>query len=258
MSYFGSTEWRTDVQKGLIPGHSIVHKFGRNSAVSTTVVPLALGAIYNTPQVGSASTLRVKAGNANDTAAGSGAREITLEGLDETGAMVTEAVATAGASASSTTSATFIRLFRAYVSASGTYATVSTGSHDSDIVIENGAGGTDWATISSTDLKRAQTEIGAYSVPLGNTAHLYNFNINVDSTKQSTILIMVRKNILETSAPFAALRILNEYGAISGVHDIHKAFTVKLEALTDIVFLAKTGAGVADVSIEMDILLIED
>jgi hypothetical protein len=31
----------------------VVHKFGRNLAVGTSFVPVCLGGIYNTPQVGS-------------------------------------------------------------------------------------------------------------------------------------------------------------------------------------------------------------
>ena len=93
-----------NIASGRIPGLSVVHKFGRAS-VGTTYSPVTFGGVYNTPQVAGATTLRVKAGDANDTAAGTGAREVTLIGLDETGAEVTEAVATAGAAASATTTA---------------------------------------------------------------------------------------------------------------------------------------------------------
>ena len=115
-----------DVSRGLVSGMQSIKKFGRNAAVGTSFVPIAMGGVYQTPQGSAATALRIKSGgDANDTAAGSGARSVTLEGLDENFELATEALATAGASASSATSTTFTRLFRAYVTpdtGSGTYA----------------------------------------------------------------------------------------------------------------------------------------
>ena len=51
-------------------GFSVVHKFGKNDAIGTTVKPICLGGVWQMPQVANATTLRVKAGNANDTAGG--------------------------------------------------------------------------------------------------------------------------------------------------------------------------------------------
>ena len=174
----GVKSYEDELQRGRVPNQSTVEKFGR-ATVGTTYVPIAFGNVYQQLQVAAATTLRVKAGNGNDTAAGSGAREITLDGLDETGARVTPALATAGASASDATTETFIRLYRYYVSASGTYSAGITGSHDSNIVIENGAGGTDWATIDSTDIPRGQSEIACYTVPLGKTATISHVHVTV-------------------------------------------------------------------------------
>lgn len=84
-----------DISRGLTSNISVVKKFGRNASVGTSFVPVALGGIYRTPTSTSATTLRIKAGgNANDDAAGTGAREVTLEGLDENFELASEAVAT--------------------------------------------------------------------------------------------------------------------------------------------------------------------
>lgn len=85
--------------EGAKHGYSIVHKFGRNESVGTSFVPIAGGGIYRTPQTGSATTLRVKAGNANDASDGTGARAVTIEGIDSTGALASEVLATNGTSA---------------------------------------------------------------------------------------------------------------------------------------------------------------
>ena len=184
MSYITNRDFFTEVSKGKIAGHSMVHKFGHNTAIGTAFETVSVGGIYQTPQSTSATTLRIKSGgNANDTAAGSGAREVTLVGIDETGAEVSETLATAGASASSATTTTFMRLYRSFVSGSGTYANSSTGSHSADIVIENSAGGTDWATIVVNGFAKSQSEIGAYTIPVGYTGYLLGGFGFVDSTK---------------------------------------------------------------------------
>ena len=81
MAYIGSRESYFEAAKGNITGSTIVNKFGRNASVGTTYVPVTVGGVYNTPQPAAATTLRIKAGgDANDAAAGTGAREVTVVG----------------------------------------------------------------------------------------------------------------------------------------------------------------------------------
>jgi len=196
MSRQFSRDFLIEVSKGNIAGHSLVHKFGKNEDVGTTFEPLSIGAVYQTPQPAAATVLRVKAGNVNDTAAGTGAREVTIQGLDETGAVQEEALATAGASAGAAGSITFIRVFRAFVSSSGTYATAAADSMAADIVVENGGGGTDWLTIEMPDIGRGQSQIGVYSVPLGKTAYVFSYIMTTDSSKAVDFLFFRREGIL--------------------------------------------------------------
>lgn len=248
-----------EVQKGNVPGHSIIHKFGRNIAVPTTFVTIALGGVYNTPQVGSATTLRVKAGNTNDTAAGSGAREITVIGLDETATEVTEVLATAGTSASTATTATFIRLFRAYVSKSGTYATSAAGSHAADVVIENGAGGTDWATIAVADYPRSQTEIGVYSVATGKTAYLLNAAAFTDTNKITELILFKRESILQTAAPYDGMRILLDLTSnLGGEETFEPRSPIVVVGPADLGFMAKVSATTAEVDVDFEVLVVDN
>lgn len=244
--------------KGNIAGHSIIHKFGHNDAVGTTFMPVAIGGVYPMLQVGGAVTLRIKAGgDANDTAAGSGAQEVTLEGLDETGALVTAAVATAGVSASSATTATLMRFFRGWVSASGTYATLAAGSHAADIVIEDSGGAGDWGTIELNGFPLSQTEIGLYPVPLGFEAQILSATVWSDSTKTTDLVLFQRQNILETAAPYTAMRILVDVHLEGGESDIKPRSPMgSFPALTDLGFMAKVDSGTASVSVDFDILLI--
>ncbi len=249
-----------NIPAGRIGGSSVVHKFGANLVVPTTFKPITRGGIYVMRQVAAAATLRVKAGgNAADTAAGAGARGVTLNGLDETGAEVTETVATAGSSASGATSATFIRLFRAWVSTAGTYATVSgatSGSMAADIVIEDSSGTEDWATIPLHVFGMAQTTIGCYSVPLGKTAYVQSLLLQVDSNKAVDFMFYTRENILETAVPYTALRM--RFGAFGVADNITLHPETPLggyAALTDLVFLARVGATTGLCAVDYEIIL---
>jgi len=237
----------------------IVHKFGRNTAVGTSFVPVAFGGIYPTPQVGSATQLRIKAGgDANDDAAGTGAREVTLIGLDANGNEITEAIATNGISASSATTNSFIRLYRAYVSASGTYATASAGSHAASITIENSAGGTDWATIDATDFPLGQTEIAVYSVPTGKKCFLMSAFVFADSTKTTNVVCFQREDILQTAAPYTAMREVFEITSGGGGSEyIPRGIVGPFDGPCDIGFLAKVNTGTAEVDIDFELLVVD-
>lgn len=256
MSYIGTDDWYKQVASGDVPGWSVVHKFGARNA-TTTYSPVCEGGFYRTPQVASATQLRIKAGgNANDTAGGSGAREITLQGLDTTGAEIIETLATAGASASSTTTNSFIRLYRVWVSASGTYASQTAGSHAGNIVIENSAGTQDWATINSADFPRGQSQIGVYSIPTGKIGYIKEVFGTVDSNKTVNIAFFQRKNILETAPPYTAMRLITEMKGISGPFSL--LITTPVNGFTgpcDIGFMAKTPSGTGDITVDFEILL---
>lgn len=251
-----------DIGRGLVTGITEIKKFGRNDSVGTTFVPVAQGGVYQTPQSGSATALRIAAGDAADDASGNGAREITLEGLDENFNLVTEAVATAGTNASSATTTTFTRLFRAYVSASGTYATASAGSHTADIVIENSAGGTTWGRIeSSIGFPVAQTEIGAYSIPSGYTAYVFLDNVITDATKSVDLIFFWRADIDQTSAPYSAMRAQSVLGGLTEGGLQLSGRVVPLGPYVgpaDIGFMAKIDTGTATVSVEFEIILVQE
>lgn len=252
-----------DVARGLKSGFTPVKKFGRNPAIGTTFAPVALGGVYQTPQSSAATALRIKAGgNANDTAAGTGAREVTLIGLDENFEEVTEAVATAGVSASSATTTTFTRLFRAFVSASGTYATASAGSHADDIVIENAAGGTDWATLDATDFPKGQSEIGAYTIPAGKTGYVKLRNVSIESTKTMDLVFFSRLNADETAAPYSAMRAQSVVAGVAG-GSIETFGSVEIPfgpyaGPCDVGFMGRVTSSTAKVAVEFEIFVLDE
>lgn len=252
-----------DWARGLNNDGESIKKFGRNPAVGTAYEPISIGGIYRTPQSGSATTLRVKAGgNANDTAAGSGARSVTLVGSDENFNEVIETVDTAGASASSATTATFTRLYRMFVASSGTYATASSGSHSGDIVIQDSAGTQDWGTIDSTNLPKGQSEIGAYTIPAGKTGYVKLRDVSIDSGKTIDLVFFSRANCDETAAPYTAMRAQSVVSGVTG-GSIETFGAVDIPfgpyiGPTDIGFMARVTSGTASVSVEFEIFLVNE
>ena len=242
-----------EIRRGNVPNTNIVHKFGSRYDIGGTYAPVTTNGVYMTPQPASAVALRVKAGNANDTAAGSGAREVTLQGLDETGAFTEESIATAGASASAVTTTTWIRLFRLWVSASGTYASPSAASHAAAIVIETAAAA-EWAQIDATGIPKGQSQIAIYTVPLGRTAYLATYKMTTDEIKPVDFILFKREGILDSAAPYQARRTVTELFGIEGFHFDHPATPYgPFNELTDMGWMAQ-GASTPDVTVDFELI----
>lgn len=242
-------------------GSRIIHKFGHNPSVGTSWVPISQLGVYRTPQVSGATTLRIKAGgNANDTAGGSGAQSVILRGLDANGIEIHEELATNGTLASASTSKSFLRLFRVYVSSSGTYASFATpNSHVGNITIENTAGTQDWAMIENVDIAHGQSEIGAYTIPAGYRGFIHSIDIQSESAKEVDAILFTREGILQTAAPYEAMRTLREFHGITGVFSKRFEFPLgPIPALSDVGFLSQITTGVGEVSVQFELCLVRN
>jgi hypothetical protein len=251
-------DWGVQVARGNILNAEVAHRFGM-AIVGTNLTPVSDVLAYRTPQVGAATALRIKAGgNANDTAAGTGARSLRLTGLNATGDVVSEIIATAGASASAPTSAQFIRLFNAEVVDSGTYGTQTAGSHAGDITIENAAGETDWALIPINGFPTSNTSIGSYTIPRGYTGFVEGISIAVEGAKLVDVLMLERGGVLQTEAPYQPIKRVQEWIGIDTTYNETFTMPLRFASLTDIGMLAKVSNGTAAVMIQMDILLLRN
>jgi len=239
------------MKKGLHPPISLDQKFGINSALTTSYLPVSFGGIYRTPQVSGALPLRIKAGNANDDVAGSGAQEVTLVGLDTDGNEQVVPLATAGTSASAASANSFLRFYRAFVSKSGTYSNLATLSHAAAIVIED-TGGTVWGTIDATTIARGQTQIGCFTVPLGYVATVDDGVITPDTNGAVDLVFFKRESILDAAAPYQAVRFVEDWVGVDSPVPLDSGIDGLFPELTDIGFLAKRSSP-ASVSVTFSI-----
>lgn len=245
----------SDVSRGLHYDAMSVHKFGGSAAVSTTERFLWPGAATSYPGfLQAAKAMRVKAGgNVNDTAAGSGAREVTIYGIDENGNPAEEAVATAGASASSATTTTFFRVHRARVTAAGTYG----GNNPSAITIEASDGSADVSIIAAG---AGTSEQCNYTIPAGYTGLWRGYECNVAGSKPATLRAYSRAGVNVVSAPFGPLiRRLQRY-ELNNLTSVTWRSPVVLPEWTDLWFTGAKAAGGSDslMNLSFDITLYRD
>lgn len=252
-----SLPWGHHVARDNMFQAHVHHQFGRNIACPTTYVPVTDNGFYRTPQPAAATQLRIKAGgNAADTVDGAGARSVRLWGLNASGDEVVEIISTAGASASASTTNSFIRLYQAEVYDSGTYGTQAAGSHVGNITIENAAGTEDWAQIQLNGFPSGITGIGSITVPRNHVGLLSSMQINVDQTKTTDVLILKREGILQSSAPYKPIQKLQEFIGVSRSITITFDIPLKFPELTDLGVLAKVSNGTGAVSIDMEVLML--
>lgn len=236
-----------------IPRNISVSKFGSNPAVGTSVEDVWFAGGAYTGWLTSADTVRVAAGgNANDTANGTGARSVRIEGLDANWDLVGETVATNGTSASSSTTSSFTRVFRAYVLDCGTY----TGTNTGDISIET-TGGIQVALIEA-DI--GQTQLSMYTVPRLYTAHLACFTLEVETSNTVELRFFQRQNPDNVSAPFTGRRVIYRTLQFSGQFVRVYPSMPTFPGGTDLWWDAKkvSGGGNGLVDIGYDLILVRD
>ena len=246
---------RVDMTGGRYDNFTVVHKFGRSDSIGTTLVPITLSEVYRTPT--NATALEVVSSSANDTAAGSGAREILIEGIGPDWLEQTELITMNGTTAVDSTQ-TWLRVYRAYVSQSGTYATQSAASHAGNITIQEDGGGDEWAVIAVEDsFGKGQTEIGAYTVPSNKVGYLESIAIEVEGSKSVSFLMFQRPNADDVTPPFSGtMRAFQELSAVDA--PIGETFETPIGPFVgpcDIGFMGNTASGTAKASVDFEIVL---
>lgn len=242
-----------EVAKGNIPGHSLVHKFGRNNAVPDgsweLVSLLSSGTLFRT----SPSTVRIKSGgHTSDISTGLGAREITVIGLDDTLTEVAETIVTSGVLASLATVTSFWRVYRAYVSAVGLYGATNA----SAIIIEDSGGEADMNVIGNGN---GQTQHAAYSIPAGKTGYLLSVYLTVNSTAVVDFRLFTKENLDDILVPIPAKRLRLFWDGVSNPPP-YKPYAPEfsLEAGADIWIEAKGNGATAKVIANFEILLVDN
>lgn len=152
--------WEIAVAAGECPNAFFVNKFGENPTLGTTKATIwDAGGLYQYIQT--ADYLQISSNDPVDTLAGTGARTVYLEGLDENWNMVNEIVEMDGTTNVQTTNK-FIRIFRMAVTTAGSGEEAA-----GTITAKIGA-----ITHAQIINGNNQSLMGLYTVPAGYTAYL--------------------------------------------------------------------------------------
>lgn len=244
-----------EVQKGNIPGHKLVHKFGRNPDVDTGTVPEDVwltGGLMTWPT--SAAVVSVTSTDTDDDGnptSNTGAQTLTIEGLDASFDELTETITLNGTSAVTTTGS-FIRINRAFVATTGTYH----GNNEGSIV-----GTISGATMFTILAGVGQTQVARYTVPNAKTAYLESMIVSVDEKKSGgTVQLFHNPSADDTSQPFSgAKRLALQLDTVSGEEILNPKSPMKFDAKTDIWFeVSLVGADSTPVDVDFELVVIDD
>jgi len=174
-----SYDWTINISAGAVDGTSYIEKFGMNTDVDSDKETIwDGGGIYS--YISTVEAVAVTSTAGADSAAGTGARTVEIQGLDADYNVVLETLTVGG----STSTTEFIRIFRAKVVTAGTSGinegTISVTSSDTSTVLAQiGIDGT-----GSNAAGRGQTFMALYTVPVGKTAYLTQWTVGCG--KQNT------------------------------------------------------------------------
>jgi hypothetical protein len=178
ISRFGLTEpFELQVGRGQIAFHSVVHVFGYNPDVDTveeTIWPID-GILSHPP---SPTVMTISSSSADDTAAGTGAQQVFIEGVNGTGGIVTETVTLNGQTPVSTVNS---------YDAIERMVSVSVGSGGANAGIIYAGTGTVTAGVpavpySAMGVGENASMVGHWTCPTGHTGYLVYGKITVGPT----------------------------------------------------------------------------
>ena len=257
MAEVRTEEFLINVARGNVEGASIVHKFGANANIGTTISPITSSGTYQTPAT--AEVLELLSSDAGDTAVGIGARTVKVSGIGSDWGLQEEVVTLDGITPVVLTKS-FRRVFRVRVETSGTYASASAGSHLGSITLRGSGGGVIWAIIDfDLALPLASSEIGAYTIPAGYEGLILHRELDIEASKLCHILFFVRDKADNVTDDFSPMRVLAVRRDITGLH-LDGSPTGTSELLTgpcDVGFMAGTSAGSAQVEGAFKLLLLK-
>lgn len=246
MTFIPNKEFYFQAAQGLVPGYSSGILRGYNDSFTTSEVQLANTA-FSWPIANTA--FEINCANAFDTSAGSGARSILVESLDDNFAYQTETIATNGGTVALTKNAR--RILRAHVVTCGTYD----GNNIGNIQIRVSGGGTVHATILASI---GRTERFYYCVPANTRLWMMQLHLYPETNKDVRFRLYERENADITSGSVSAKKLEQRFvglstGLIIPYFDAPKPF----EAKTDIFMNVFTTTGNASAGAEM-VYILED
>jgi len=255
ISRVGKTEpFFLQVARGQISYHKSIFKFGFNPDIDDQLETVwAQGGIYS--YLTNPSTLYISSSSAADDVAGTGARTVTVSGLDANYDEVSVTVDMDGQNGVQLGDASnWTRVFRVIVDTAGSGAqnagVLYVGTEAAPV---GGVPTNKYATVAISD---NQTAMALWTVPRGYTAFVLQTDVTVATTqnnKYATVSLVAR--------PFGGVFNIKDR-FVKSQSSVHQGYSVPVRFLekTDLEFRAVGDSAGADISISagMDILYIQN
>lgn len=253
-----------DFSRLLIEDKTVIRKFGANSNISATLETIWTGSNDYT-WLTSAETLDVVSNNAQDDGAGLGARKVIVDGLDANYEEVWEEVSLVGNSTVTTTQS-FFRVNRAYVTECGTYH----GSNYNDINIQTGTsgillsqinGGDTFGALDTAAYGNGQSQQAIYSIPVGKTGFISRIEVIVDTSNRDASLFLYQvQDIDNISSNIRPRRLIWRLDGIQDRYQTEFKSYIRIPEKTDLWFegTASQPLNNSTISVNFDLYLINN
>lgn len=252
ISRVGTSEpFELQVSRGHVAFHKTQFKFGFNADIDNTLETVwSRGGLYS--YLSAASVIKVSSSSTSDTSSGTGARTVTISGLDANYDEISETVTLNGQTAVNTTNS-FLRVFRLLVNTAGS------GGQNAGVVyagtgsVSSGVPANVYGAIEIGD---NQSLMGFWTVPRGYTAYLMQVDVTVNTevaNKYGTVSICARPE-------GGVFNVKDKFVMSQDVYHQEFTFPLKFEEKTDFEVRAIASSSNADlaVSVGLDIVYIEN
>ena len=218
-----------EVSEGAITGHTFMAKFGYNPDVGNASETVwDFGGLY--PWQSVARVLDVQSDSGSDT------MTMRILGLDVNFVEIFEDVVLTGLTTATTTQE-FLRVYRMFL-------INGNGGNVGNITVESNS-----VVIAHIEAGRSQTLMSVYTIPAGKKGYIYQGNASVGEGKDVTIEMYVRI----PGGPFLISHVAQVYQT---AYRFPFSFPLPLPARSDIDVRAKSTAVGTPISINFDVLLI--
>ena len=229
-----------EILKGQVPGHTLVHVHGHNAAVGTSFEDVWADSsvmIYLT----SAETMNIASTSTNDSSAGTGARTITIEGLDANFNAISETI-TMNGTTDVVTTLSYIRVLHLGVLTVG-----STLENQGDITATGTTTSTTPQDIMETNLNHSLS--GRYTSPADTNSIFSAYEIDIGVGRD--VVVDVR-----AGSGSGVLQTIHRNHIFQSVF-VSNIVDVMIPPKTDIVFRAKSDASTAGVACSFNMIEVD-
>ncbi len=186
---YATTKFELDLAKGIIPGHSVWHKFGENLQVQGNTHELIWsGGNITYPYLTTARVLSLSSSDINDDVGDTGLWNVTVFGLDQNWVLANETIQLDGQNGVNTTT-TWIRVFRLQGRNAGAsqmnegkiycgYGVIGAGVPDNILAV--------------IDDELSQSQMALITIPINTTGYITSFYYTLDTDKLAVFELQIR------------------------------------------------------------------